>query len=73
MGLKPFISNTMNKLETITEQDAKVEQNSAGNAPEEHISQIDPVLTGRSYWGSLKMTAPGEPEFFLPRILFGFL
>ena len=41
--------------------------------PEEHISQMEPVLTGRSYWGGLKTTAPGEPEFFLPRMLSGFL
>ncbi len=48
--------------------------------PEEHISQMEPVLTGRSYWGGLKMK-PGEPlpslvdydYFFLSRMLFGFL
>jgi hypothetical protein len=41
--------------------------------PEEHISRMEPVLNGRSYWGGMKTTAPGEPEFFLPRILSGFL
>ena len=41
--------------------------------PEEHISQMEPVLNGRCYWGGLKTTAPGEPGFFLPRILSGFL
>ena len=35
------------------------------------------IIIGRSYWGGLKMK-PGEPdlwydEFFLPRMLFGFL
>ena len=44
-----------------------------GDWPEEHISQMEHVLTGRSYWGGLKTTAPGEPEFFLPRMLSGFL
>ena len=41
--------------------------------PEEHISQMEPVLNGRSYWSGLKTTAPGEPECFLPRMLSGFL
>jgi len=44
-----------------------------GDLPEEHISQMEPVLIGRSYWGGLKTTTPGEPEFFLPRMLSGFL
>ena len=44
-----------------------------GDLPEEHISQMEPVLKGRSYWGGLKTTAPSEPEFFLSRMLFGFL
>lgn len=44
-----------------------------GDLPEEHISQMEPVLNGRSYWGGLKTTTPGEPEFFLPRMLSGFL
>ena len=44
-----------------------------GDLPEEHISQMEPVLNGRSYWGGMKTTAPGEPEFFLPRILSGSL
>ena len=51
-----------------------------GDLPEEHISRMEPVLNGRSYWGGLKMK-PGEPlpsmvdydYFFLPRMLFGFL
>ena len=51
-----------------------------GDLPEEHISQMEPVLIGRSYWGGLKMK-PGEPlpsivdydYFFLPRMLCGFL
>ena len=41
--------------------------------PEEHISRMEPVLSGRSYWGGMKTTAPGEHGFFLPRILSGSL
>ena len=44
-----------------------------GDWPEEHFSQMEPVLNGRSYWGGLKTTAPGEIECFLPRMLSAFL